>query len=160
MNNDQSANMVRYRYNQAYETLQEAEILLAQKAWRGTVNRAYYAMFYAVLAVLTTRQLSASKHTGQSACSIAILSERAHFRRNFRVPSIWGSISAKPTIMAVCLRSTVRSPQNRSMMRVSFLLPYRRTFKQTGMTWNTHPEYSEHRRVFDHYCRDFRGLVS
>lgn len=63
MNEDQRASMVRYRYSQAHETLQEAEILLAQSAWRGTVNRAYYAMFYAVLAVLATRQLSASKHT-------------------------------------------------------------------------------------------------
>lgn len=56
--------LVQYRLEQAHETAREARILLAQEAWRGTVNRAYYAMFYGVLAVLATRQLSASKHSG------------------------------------------------------------------------------------------------
>ena len=61
---DQLRALVRYRLDQAHETAREASILLAQEAWRGTVNRAYYAMFYGVLAVLATRQMSASKHSG------------------------------------------------------------------------------------------------
>jgi uncharacterized protein (UPF0332 family) len=31
---------------------------------RGAINRAYYAMFYALLALLATKQLGASKHSG------------------------------------------------------------------------------------------------
>jgi uncharacterized protein (UPF0332 family) len=55
---------VRYRLQQAAETLREASLLLDQSAWRGAQNRAYYAMFYAVLALLATRQLGSSKHSG------------------------------------------------------------------------------------------------
>jgi len=53
-----------YRIRQARETLREAEILLNEVAWRGVVNRAYYAMFYALLALLATKRLGTSKHSG------------------------------------------------------------------------------------------------
>lgn len=56
--------LLRYRMEQARETLREAEILLGEEAWRGTVNRAYYAMFYALLALLATQQLAPSRHSG------------------------------------------------------------------------------------------------
>ena len=48
--------LLRYRMEQAHETLREAEVLLNESALRGTVNRAYYAMFYALLALLATKQ--------------------------------------------------------------------------------------------------------
>ncbi|MCW6038783.1 hypothetical protein K4A83_21285 [Spirulina subsalsa FACHB-351] len=38
--------LVHYRLKEAEETLREAEILLEQSAFRGSVNRWYYAMFY------------------------------------------------------------------------------------------------------------------
>ena len=50
--------------DQAYETLREAEILPGESARRGAINRAYYAMFYALLALLATKQLGTSKHSG------------------------------------------------------------------------------------------------
>jgi uncharacterized protein (UPF0332 family) len=56
--------LVRLRMQQAKETLHEAQILIAGQAYRGAVNRAYYAMFYAVLALLATRGLGSSKHSG------------------------------------------------------------------------------------------------
>ena len=49
---------------QATETLHEAHILIAEHAGRGAVSRAYYAMFYAVLALLATKGLGSSKHSG------------------------------------------------------------------------------------------------
>ena len=55
--------LLRYRMEQAHETLRESEILLGEAAFRGTINRAYYAMFYTVLALLATKQLGASKHS-------------------------------------------------------------------------------------------------
>jgi len=48
---------------QATETLREARLLLETGSWRGSINRAYYAMFYAGLALLATRDLGTSKHT-------------------------------------------------------------------------------------------------
>jgi hypothetical protein len=63
-NPEQLQALVRYRLQQAAETLREASLLLDQSAWRGAQNRAYYAMFYAVHALLATRQLGTSKHSG------------------------------------------------------------------------------------------------
>ncbi len=56
--------LIRYRMEQSHETLREASLLLKQSAFRGAVNRSYYAMFYSVLALLATRQLGTSKHAG------------------------------------------------------------------------------------------------
>jgi len=64
MRPEQLEDLLRYRMEQAHETLREAEILLAEAALRGTVNRACYAMFYALLGLLATRQLGTSKHSG------------------------------------------------------------------------------------------------
>jgi len=64
MKPEQLEDLLRYRLEQAHETLQEAEILLNESALRGVVNRAYYAMFYALLALLATRQLGTSRHSG------------------------------------------------------------------------------------------------
>jgi uncharacterized protein (UPF0332 family) len=59
--------LLSYRLQQARESLQEAERMLAGKfSARATINRAYYAMFYAVLALLLSAGVAASssKHTG------------------------------------------------------------------------------------------------
>lgn len=64
MSEDQLAALLEYRIQQANETFHEAEILFNQSAYRGTINRAYYAMFYSVLALLATKKLGTSKHSG------------------------------------------------------------------------------------------------
>jgi uncharacterized protein (UPF0332 family) len=56
--------LVKYRLSQADETLTEAKILLKQSKIRGTINRSYYAMFYAVMGLLATCGLGTSKHSG------------------------------------------------------------------------------------------------
>lgn len=61
MIDDRLRELVKLRMKQAEETLHEARILIAEHADRGAVNRAYYAMFYAVLAILATRRLGSSK---------------------------------------------------------------------------------------------------
>lgn len=64
MKPEQLRDLVAYRLEQAHETLREATILREALAYRGAVNRAYYAMFYALLALLATKQLGTSKHSG------------------------------------------------------------------------------------------------
>jgi uncharacterized protein (UPF0332 family) len=61
---EQLEDLLRYRMGQARETLREAGILLNESALRGAISRAYYAMFYALLALLATKQLGTSKHSG------------------------------------------------------------------------------------------------
>jgi len=58
------AALVRYRIEQAEEALHTARILLREGSLRGSVNRSYYAMFYAVLALLASRKEETSKHSG------------------------------------------------------------------------------------------------
>ncbi|RNC69619.1 MAG: HEPN domain-containing protein [Desulfuromonadales bacterium] len=57
--------LARYRLCQARETLEEAVYLLAgDKSPRSVINRAYYSMFYAILALLVFEPFSSSKHSG------------------------------------------------------------------------------------------------
>jgi uncharacterized protein (UPF0332 family) len=56
--------LVRYRLEQADESLDSARLLLANGKLRPAVSRAYYAMFYAVLALLALRGRAISKHAG------------------------------------------------------------------------------------------------
>lgn len=56
--------LVTYRLEQADEALRVADMMLVAGVFRTAVNRAYYAMFYGVLALLAARQEGASKHSG------------------------------------------------------------------------------------------------
>ena len=62
--NEDVRTLVRYRLEQAQDALEEAGILLAQHKPRGAMNRVYYAMFYAVVALLASKGLTSRKHTG------------------------------------------------------------------------------------------------
>lgn len=57
--------LVEYRLNRAWETWHDAQ-LLAEHGGRpySIVNRSYYAMFYALLALLAAHRLAASRHSG------------------------------------------------------------------------------------------------
>ena len=50
--NEEQAALVHYRLGEAKETLEEARLLAREFRWRGALNRVYYAMFYATLALL------------------------------------------------------------------------------------------------------------
>jgi uncharacterized protein (UPF0332 family) len=56
--------LVTYRLEQAVESLEAARTLLDKNLIRPSVNRAYYAMFYAVLALLAKGKKETSKHSG------------------------------------------------------------------------------------------------
>ena len=65
--------LVLYRLNRADESLEEALILFEKDHINTFVNRLYYACFYAVTALLLSKGLSSSKHSGV----------RALFHQNF-----------------------------------------------------------------------------
>jgi len=56
--------LVAYRLEQADESIEAARTLLDKKLIRPSVNRAYYAMFYSVLALLARGKKETSKHSG------------------------------------------------------------------------------------------------
>ncbi len=64
MNNRLLAQRAEYRLKQAFEALSESDVLFQASLYRGAVNRAYYAMFYAVLALSVVKGQVISKHSG------------------------------------------------------------------------------------------------
>ena len=59
---DKQIQLAKYRLKQAEESIDEAIFLLSgKKSPRSIVNRAYYGMFYAVLALLIFESYASSK---------------------------------------------------------------------------------------------------
>jgi len=61
---DYQDELVSHRINRALETLEDARILFSAGRGNASVNRLYYACFYAVSALLVRDDLSSSKHSG------------------------------------------------------------------------------------------------
>lgn len=53
-----------YRLTRAKQAFQEGIVLAGQGSRYGAVNRFYYAAFYAARALLATKRLDSSKHSG------------------------------------------------------------------------------------------------
>ncbi|MCK4859227.1 MAG: HEPN domain-containing protein [Candidatus Omnitrophica bacterium] len=56
--------LVVYRISDSKEKLLSAEILFKNKQFKDSVSRSYYAMFSATRALLATKKLDSSKHSG------------------------------------------------------------------------------------------------
>jgi uncharacterized protein (UPF0332 family) len=56
--------LVKYRLEQADESLVAASLLLRQGILRRSVNSSYYAMFYSIMALLAIKKKETSKHGG------------------------------------------------------------------------------------------------
>ncbi|MCB9509750.1 MAG: HEPN domain-containing protein [Deferribacteres bacterium] len=54
--------LVRYRMQQAKDTIEEAQLLFEHDKLRAAANRIYYGMFYALLALGNQFQFATSKH--------------------------------------------------------------------------------------------------
>jgi uncharacterized protein (UPF0332 family) len=65
MKDDEILVLIRHRLYQAEESLKDAKVLLdADRSPRSIINRSYYAMFYAVLALLQKIGKVPRKHSG------------------------------------------------------------------------------------------------
>jgi len=56
--------LAKYRLERARDTLSDAQKYFKDATLNSTVNRIYYAMFYAVNGLLISKGLSSSKHSG------------------------------------------------------------------------------------------------
>lgn len=54
--------IIEYRLKRSYEAIEEAKLLFETDHINSYVNRLYYACFYAVSALLLTKNISTSKH--------------------------------------------------------------------------------------------------
>lgn len=56
--------LINYRKERSVETLKEAKTMIANEFWNASVNRIYYACFYAVSALLLKKNVDTSSHKG------------------------------------------------------------------------------------------------
>lgn len=90
-----SMDLSRWRIEKAEKTFLEGEKLLALRLYNGAINRFYYAAFHAVRALLATKQLDSSKHSGVIAL----------FNREFVKPGIVSKETGKILSTTFSLRS-------------------------------------------------------
>ena len=62
--NSERADLIRYRYEKARDAFDTAEELFAKNRFNHAVNRYYYAVFYAIQALLATIKSETRKHSG------------------------------------------------------------------------------------------------
>jgi uncharacterized protein (UPF0332 family) len=55
-------NLIGYRLQQAKETMDDVQLLINNKRFRSAINRIYYGMFYALLALGSANRFETSKH--------------------------------------------------------------------------------------------------
>lgn len=56
--------LAQHRIARAHTALDEADLLIERRHFGGALNRVYYAAFYAARALLATRNLDSSRHSG------------------------------------------------------------------------------------------------
>ncbi len=56
--------LIKYRITRAKDTLDDAQILADKGKWNSTINRLYYAAYYAVIALLLSADLKPNTHNG------------------------------------------------------------------------------------------------
>ncbi len=62
MTEEESRKIIQHRLQEAEETIADVELLINNERFRSAVNRIYYGMFYALLALATAHQMETSKH--------------------------------------------------------------------------------------------------
>jgi len=56
--------LIKYRLQRARDTYEDAQILADKCRWNSTINRLYYAAYYAVMALLLDSDLNPTTHNG------------------------------------------------------------------------------------------------
>jgi uncharacterized protein (UPF0332 family) len=55
---------IKYRFERAWKTFEDAKSLASLKSWNSSMNRLYYACFYAVLALFAKYKINSNTHSG------------------------------------------------------------------------------------------------
>ena len=70
MTREERIEYTKLRVETAYKTYQAARVLSQNGFWNSAVNRLYYAVFYAVNALLVSREIYTNSHGGMNKNSI------------------------------------------------------------------------------------------
>lgn len=64
MNDKERKELVHYRLERAKSTIKEVEIHIQNELWNTAINRLYYACYYAVIALLISKEIATQTHAG------------------------------------------------------------------------------------------------
>jgi len=78
--------LIKYRLFRAKDALDDAKILAERHKWNSTINRLYYASYYAIMALLLDSDLNPTTHNGAK----SNFSE--HFIKTSIIPKEYGKI--------------------------------------------------------------------
>ena len=101
MKNHDSCELCRYRLRQAEDTIAEATLLQNAGHYRGAVNRAYYAMFYAIQVLVVQNNVKVSKHSGIISYFDREFVKSGIFEKNYQNGSIGSLICVRTLITAI-----------------------------------------------------------
>jgi len=62
LSESERSTLIKYRLEQADETITDAELLIKNNRFRSAINRIYYGMFYSLLALALDYKFESSKH--------------------------------------------------------------------------------------------------
>ena len=88
--------LARHRIERAREALKDGQLLLAQGSLTSAINRFYYAAFYGARALLATREVDSSRHSGVIAL----------FQKHFVKPGLFDASTARALPRAFEKRQT------------------------------------------------------
>jgi len=63
IDNEDRDNLIRYRLDEASESIEDVRLLIEHERLRSAVNRIYYGMFYSLLALGLANNFETSKHS-------------------------------------------------------------------------------------------------
>jgi uncharacterized protein (UPF0332 family) len=84
--NGSKSDLIKYRLSRARDTYDDAIILADKHKWNSTINRLYYSVYYAVIALLLDSDLKPATHNGAK----SVFSE--HFIKNEIIPKEFGKL--------------------------------------------------------------------
>jgi len=93
--------LINYRIARAKDTYDDASILAEREKWNSTINRLYYAAYYAVMALLLDSDLKPTPITGQNQTSLSISSRLARLTQNTVKCILNCSLGDKKEIMTI-----------------------------------------------------------
>ena len=83
MTQSEQAEYAKYRIESAYKTYKAAKILADNGFWDSAVNRLYYALFYAVNALLVINGIHSKSHSGMKSQFSIHFIKTGKFEKNY-----------------------------------------------------------------------------
>ena len=96
--------LIEYRLAQTDESLKASRVLIKEGLLRPCINRAYYAIFYSVLALLVVDKKETSRHSGAISLFDKEFVKEGIFKKDSQDGSMMPSIFVSDSIIHLIIR--------------------------------------------------------